>query len=163
MNNNDERDYEEEAFNRYPTAGQWMDPEEKAPEVPITQKHTQAGFNAARAIHELRETEEAHTTAWNAQQTAYRDEIGAPVVMKNQTFYFTFGVGARLVMHVEGERLYPQGGYLQLGGRYVRVLAGDSEAARDKMNAKYGQGWASMYTEETFADKLSKYQQFDVL
>jgi hypothetical protein len=76
-----------------------------------------------------------------------------------ETFYFTFGVGHKLIACLPESTLpvaTEQEG-IPLAGKYVRIEAADENEARIEMHRRWGRNWSSVYDENRFEKACAKY------
>jgi hypothetical protein len=142
VNNNDERDYEEEKFNK--ELAEAIDGDIK--------------YYAEKDQERFEEIDDGprHWMYTKEQPLSHgellqRDkESEADSVVRNsdglQEFIFTFGVGHKLVavLPESHQPVEPQEGF-SLAGYYVRISAPDEFAARMVMISRWGHNWSSCY------------------
>jgi hypothetical protein len=73
-------------------------------------------------------------------------EMGSDPTLGYDAYYFTFGLGSKLVAFNSERPLEPEQEGFPLGNKYVVIHAADQEAARDIMRKHFGlNAWAASY------------------
>ena len=148
MNNNDERDYAEEAANRQILETgdeERMSPIDDGPRHWITNDDN---LDNGGGVHGIGAYEED------------RVEQIAPM----HVYYFTFGVGHKLIACLpEHGPADPdmQSGF-SLSGYYVKIEATDEMEARIEMIRCWGPHWSSCYSEIGFDNIRNRYKELNL-
>jgi hypothetical protein len=170
MNNDDERDYDEEGYNRrLLESGDGEDALEatlrKAMEIDavnIQGAGTEYIGLPTRTLGEkLADYVGARLEPGEETPPECTDvcvHFGYP--HRKPTFYFTFGVGHKLIACLPESTLpvdpSEQEG-IPLVGKYVKIVALNENAARVEMHRRWGRHWSSCYDEKQFERACAKY------
>ncbi len=147
MNNDDERDFEEEQYNR-DLGHEEPTEDEVLADIDDGPRHW-LGATAGLQHGEI---------DWEKDLTEALDEP------KLETFLFTFGVGHKLVVYLPEmhDHVEPQEGF-SLAGYFVKIEATDELAARLKMIKRWGHQWSSCYSQGahsmSYQNVLDKYKE----
>jgi hypothetical protein len=143
MNNNDERDYAEEL--------------ENSRLILEAQDEAEESYSTNIAYTEERTDSPTDVTPPECEEVCVH--FGYP--HRKPTFYFTFGVGHRLIAHLpeHGDNCDGNQDGISLGGKYVKIQAVDETAARLEMIRRWGHNWSSVYYDEVrFKYMIQKYK-----
>jgi len=96
-----------------------------------------------------------------ALMTEEHDDVFDQDAEPKADWYFTFGVGHKLISVCDDVAVSTHQVGISLKGKYVKIN-GTYDEARLEMCRRWGNAWASQYSEDRFPELVAKYQYVEL-